>query len=455
MGAQMRKHCGHAFIVFAFALVLIPTPGNAEIKTFTHTVRQPFGDDQSPADARLAAVTEAKREVLEKAGAYLESLAVVRDSGVDEDEFLSLTTGVLNAEIVSQENYHTKDAFGIMVEAKVDVDTSVLERRIGELLGAGSLLDRYKESHEREKALLEKIRQMEAEIQALKAQQVKGSELKGEPPRPQSPETKVAAIAAEPAQPKAPLAKTNDPQAREWEKRSRESAFASKWAEAIRTATVAISLDPGLFYPYIFRAQGYLEKGFTGKAIKDCTTALNNDPTSPLGYSNRALAFGSIGRADDAVIDYEKACELGLDSACAGYESLMGYLPSQKPGKLVQLLTDSVDSIEKEDWPGLIQQTAEILKLDPKNEFAFSRSALAFARQGNTGDALKNANLAIGLNPDSGFAYNVRGYTYELTGRLKEAILEYEISCGLDWPEGCDNYDRLSDWPVSELSAPK
>ena len=105
-------------------LLLIPCISRAEIKTYTHTIKQTFGGSQSPDDARTAAIHKAKREVLEKAGTYLETLTVVKDHVVDKDEVLALAAGVLRAEIVSEENYAKEDGFGIVVVAKVDVDTN-------------------------------------------------------------------------------------------------------------------------------------------------------------------------------------------------------------------------------------------------------------------------------------------------------------------------------------------
>jgi hypothetical protein len=49
------------------------------------TVRQPFGGSQSPDDARVAATAKAKREALEIAGTYIESLTVVKDHVVEKD----------------------------------------------------------------------------------------------------------------------------------------------------------------------------------------------------------------------------------------------------------------------------------------------------------------------------------------------------------------------------------
>jgi len=67
---------------------------------------------------------------LEKAGTYIESLTVVKNSKVEKDEILALTAGVLKAEVVSQKNYASEDAFGIEIVVNVIVDTSLLEERV-------------------------------------------------------------------------------------------------------------------------------------------------------------------------------------------------------------------------------------------------------------------------------------------------------------------------------------
>ena len=87
-----------------FVLILIPYISQAEIKTYTHTVKQSFGGSQSPDDARVAAIHKAKREALEKAGTYLESLTIVKNSMVEKDEILALAAAVLKAEVVSEKS---------------------------------------------------------------------------------------------------------------------------------------------------------------------------------------------------------------------------------------------------------------------------------------------------------------------------------------------------------------
>ena len=66
-------------IALLLTILLFATTAFAEIKTYTHAIKQPFAGSQSPDDARVAAIARAKRECLERAGTYLESLTVVKD----------------------------------------------------------------------------------------------------------------------------------------------------------------------------------------------------------------------------------------------------------------------------------------------------------------------------------------------------------------------------------------
>jgi hypothetical protein len=102
------------------------------------------------------------------AGTYLQSLTVVQDNKVAKDEIITVAAGVLNAEIVSQENYASQDAFGIIVVAKVDVDTSLLETNIKQFVNDKFSMDVYQKSQKRIERLLKKIKQLEAENEKLK-----------------------------------------------------------------------------------------------------------------------------------------------------------------------------------------------------------------------------------------------------------------------------------------------
>jgi len=122
----MKK--GLLFLAIIFFWFL--SSAQAEIKTFVHTVRQPFSGSQSPDDARVAATHRAKREGLEKVGTYLETLSIVKEGRLTKDQVLVLTSGVLKTEVISQKPDTTTEGFGIIVKVRVKVDSSVLEDRV-------------------------------------------------------------------------------------------------------------------------------------------------------------------------------------------------------------------------------------------------------------------------------------------------------------------------------------
>ena len=154
--------------VIIMIVSLFPAYSFCEIQTITHTVKQPFGGSQSPDDARIAAVAKAKREALEMAGVYVEALTIVKDAKVDKDEVLALTAGVLQAEVISQKNYHTDDAFGIEVIVKIKIDTSILEDRVKKMLQDKTHIQQLKQAQLREKVLLDKVAKLEKENQLTK-----------------------------------------------------------------------------------------------------------------------------------------------------------------------------------------------------------------------------------------------------------------------------------------------
>jgi hypothetical protein len=101
--------------IFLIILLLFPISAIGEIITIKQTVKQTFGGAQSPDDARISAMAKAKREALERAGTYIESLTVVQNAKVEKDEILALTAGVLKAEVISQKNYEKIKGTGTII----------------------------------------------------------------------------------------------------------------------------------------------------------------------------------------------------------------------------------------------------------------------------------------------------------------------------------------------------
>lgn len=258
-GYTHMKHKSFSIFI-TFCLLFLSTVSYARIETIRSTVKQPFGGSQSPDDARIAAIANAKREALERAGTYLESLTIVKNSVLEKDEIFALAVGVLRAEIVSQKNYATEDAFGIVIVAKVDVDTSVLEERVKKLLKDRRLLKKYQESQQREKELLTKIKKLEEQNRKLRY-----------------------SVSDE-----------------EKERLKKEFRKASQELTATELNEKALALWNHGYYTDVAEAIEYLNR------------AISLDSNYAAAYNNLGLAYQHKGDYDRAIEYYQKALKIGL-----------------------------------------------------------------------------------------------------------------------------------------------
>jgi tetratricopeptide (TPR) repeat protein len=277
--------------------LLLPASAFGEIQTVTHTVKQAFGGSQSPDDARIAAVAKAKREALEMAGTYIESLTVVKNSQVDKDEILALAAGVLKAEVVSQENYHTKDAFGIDIIVKVVVDTSVLEGRVKKLLQDRTHLEQLNQARKKEKELLDKVAILEKENRRLMAEKESSQDL-----RKQFQEASHGLTAVD------------------WLKRAWALWDGEKYTDpnkVIYYSNNAIELQPDFAPTYVIRGLAYYSLGQHQRAIDDYNQAIRLKQDDWMAYHNRGNAYVNLGQHQRAIEDYDKAIHLKPDCEMA------------------------------------------------------------------------------------------------------------------------------------------
>jgi len=289
------------FLLVAF--ILIPGISHAEIKTFTYTVKQPFAGSQSPDDARIAAIHKTKREVLELAGTYLESLTIVKNSVLEKDVILALTAGVLKAEIVSQKNYSTEDAFGLIIVAKVDVDTSILEKRVSKLLKDRKLLKKYQDAQEREKDLLAKIKSLEE-----KNRKLQGSFSNEDKDRLKEEFRKISHQLT--------ATELNEKALALW-----DNGFYTDVIKAIEYLKDAIRLDPDYGAAYNSIGMAYNSKGEYDRAIEYYQKSLKiylkklgpEHPNVAALYNNIGSAYNSKGEYDREMEYFQKALKITLE----------------------------------------------------------------------------------------------------------------------------------------------
>jgi TPR repeat protein len=60
-------------------------------------------------------------------------------------------------------------------------------------------------------------------------------------------------------------------------------------------------------------------------------------------------------------------------------------------------------------------------------------------------DMKEDANTAIKLEPNNGFAYNNRGYASQKKNDTRKAMLDYEVGCSFKIELACKNFRLLKE----------
>ncbi|WP_457570745.1 type IV pilus secretin PilQ [Desulfovulcanus sp.] len=118
------------------------------------------------------------------------------------------------------------------------------------------------------------------------------------------------------------LRPTHDPRARTWIEKSRKFLLEKNWDEAIRTASIAIAIDPGNVEPYIYRSAAMWEKGEYEKCLEECNLVLFLDPTNERALNTKGLALEKLGYKQEALNCFEKSCGLGSKYGCENHKRL-------------------------------------------------------------------------------------------------------------------------------------
>lgn len=334
------------FFLLTFTL---PALAHAEIKTISHTVQQPFGGSQSPDDARTAGIARAKREALERFGTYIESSTVVKNSQVDSDEILALTAGVTKAEVVKQKNYTDGEGFGLEITVKVELDTVVLDQSLKRLLQDRNHLKDLKDARQREKQLLARI----AELEKQNSQQGKSE-------------------------------KQKETLKKEFQK-TRDGLTAVEWFDK------AMVLWSGSEFTNPLLARDYL------------SNAIKSEPDNANSYNNRGVLFNQINKSESAIIDFNKAINLGNNKAYTNRG-----IAYSKVGKFKIALSDF----------------NKALSLNKSYEAYYNRG-LVFFEMKKYQASIEDFNKAIEISPNIPDVYYNRGSAYRHLNKYHLAIEDY------------------------------
>jgi tetratricopeptide (TPR) repeat protein len=429
-------------------LLLLPGSALGEIQTIIHTVKQPFGGSQSPDDARIAAVAKAKREALELAGTYIESTTVVKNAQVEKDEILALTAGVLKAEVVSQKNYTTDDAFGIEVKVRVEVDTALLEARLKKVMEDRTHFEQLKQARSREKELLKKVAVLEEKNRKSGKSKQKSTDLKKE-----FQAASRGLTAGELLQKSLDLwidGKLSDPRksieymnefirlepdfAMAYYVRGDAYADLGEHQQAIRDYDQAIRMKIGDVGVYNDRAVSYFRSGQHEKAMQDFDKAIRLKPEIEVVakvYFNRGFFYAELDQFQRAIGDYNEAIRLKPDFAHAYGNRGIAY-------------------VYLEQYQRAIPDLDEAIRLEPDspdNAEIFSTRGFAYAHMGQHQQAFRDLDEAIRLKPNSADVYAIQGRAYLITDNRSEGCQSIIKACELG---KCESYELVKGYCQSE-----
>jgi len=339
----MRKNITIFFII----LLLLPASAMGEILTVKHSVKHSLVGDQATDDAMISTIAKAKWEALEKASTYIESLTVVQNSKVAQDEILAITAGVLKAEVISQNNYQTDDAPGIEIIVNVVVDASVLEERVKKLLQDKSHLAQLKDNSKREKELLLKVAILEEESRKLIANKQSSQKLKIEFQQASQGLTEL-----------------------DWFNKALSLWDGERYTDpkkAIEYLSNAISLRQDIAATYSARGNAYYDLDQHQLAIEDFTEAIRLKPDYVDAHYIRGNAYYKLGQYPRAIEDLNIAAGLGHEVAqvilqSSGISRVSADIPIvKKPDKQLELAVKQVESpqVKSENYEDINRNAAK------------------------------------------------------------------------------------------------
>lgn len=173
----------------------------------------------------------------------------------------------------------------------------------------------------------------------------------------------------------------------------------------------------------LFFIQGNVayKKGNFEEAIKFYSEAIEKTPKFADAYNNRGIVKREMGNIEGAILDFEKAVEIDNKFSMAKYNLAEAYFNTSKLNEANELLTQisnqyrdssffyvtlSNVQIQQNKISDASSSLALALKLNPKNDKAFTNLGYIQYTEKKYADAKSNFEKALSINPNQDFALN-------------------------------------------------
>jgi len=286
-------------LIAAAFLLFIPNFTHAETKTFVKEYTFAAGEADSKLTSRTVSLREVKRLLLEELGTYLEGVTEVKDFKLTKDQIITLTAGIVSAEIMEE----TWDGKTYWLKAKISADPEYVIKSIDKLRQDRQKVNELEDMRKRSEALLKENEELRKELASTKGKDLKKAAKKYE--------KNIDSLTAE-----------------EWFDKGYAAQIAGNHNEAVDAYTVAIRLKPDYAEAYNNRGIAYDKLGQYSRAIEDFNQAIRLKPDYAEEYNNRGNAYIDLGQYSRAIEDFNQAIRLKSDYAEAYNNRGIAYILS-------------------------------------------------------------------------------------------------------------------------------
>lgn len=176
---------------------------------------------------------------------------------------------------------------------------------------------------------------------------------------------------------------------------------------AIEAYNAAMAIDASEQFAVGNRGVSLLALGKAEDALADFDEAIRLAPDEPIAYSNRAAALGELGRHDESLLSLDAALERGAD------------MPETNINRATALKALNRN-------PEALDAVSLILKSDPEHPGALSVRGGILVDSGEYEEALRDINASLRLRSGFPKTHFNRGLALYRTGKYSQALQAFE-----------------------------
>ncbi|MCA8999971.1 MAG: tetratricopeptide repeat protein [Planctomycetaceae bacterium] len=205
---------------------------------------------------------------------------------------------------------------------------------------------------------------------------------------------------------------TGDQRANLHYQRAQAHSQLGKFPEAEADLNKAIQISPSHLASHMLLAEFAAKTGDADSASAAYTRVVQQFPTNPVVFNNRGMFYQSVGRAADAINDFNKAIQLDNQFIPAYINRGYAYL-------------EAGDSVNAE------AALNQALNVDPNQSGAISLRATARLNQNKAQEALADYRKVVEMSPKSPLAHADFGFAQFFTGNYQGALNSFNTAISL------------------------